>query len=440
MPTLLDPTLEKVFAQDKANLEQTAIPIVTVSASYKEDIKGMFGYPEDETVRDIVLSRAHYSMALGIAMTAWGAKLDPTKAWVVDPTNYVSAKDWASIQFTEAVGKILARQPFLKKLKDIVDKMGRSKLPILKSIAPPLLHLTQRINKPILSLHIAAGNLLAEQNKTIIQVITDPHVRDEYLTNAYRPNFTLCVFDDRTKTEVLEKAAVLGVDADPQRVIVTGPPIDPRIIEARHHKKPWRQGPVRLCLTTGGLGTNKGEMRKVLNQLLPELRRRPHHFQLLIYTATHPDIYRMVLEMAKAEHISLGAVTDKNAKLRVIYHPQIVDANEMLIKYGFPWADGFITKPSGDMAYDAAASGSFVLSLAEWGEWEVKIKETFEQLGIARRADIDHIVTQLGALMDSTGQAQSWIETAMHKAQTIDPLFLNGSKKILEVVKKAEKN
>ncbi|MBU2543569.1 hypothetical protein KJ707_03340 [Patescibacteria group bacterium] len=436
MSNLLDPILEKALKKDKQNLERSSIPIVTISASYREDVKGMFGYPEDETIADVVFSRAHYSMAGGVAVKAWGKKMDHTKAWVVDPTNYVSHKDWNSIELTEDIGKIIARQPILKKLKDFVDQFGRSKLPILSSITPPLLHLTENITKPILSFHIAVGNILATQGRTVVQMITDPHVREEYLNHADRKNFYLLVFDDNTRTEVLEKASILEKKIDPDRVIVTGPPIDPRIINARKNKHPWRSGPLRLAITTGGLGTNKKEIKKLLQQFLPQLRKQPHPFELLIYAGTHQDIDEMVTEMARDEHVRVNELTTKNAKLRVIYHPQIVDANEMLIKYGFPWADGFISKPSGDMAYDAAASGSFILTLAEWGEWEHNVRETFEQLSIARKTEVEHIVPQLEALTRTQDKSQSWVELAMHQAMSIDKLFLEGAQNILKAYKK----
>jgi hypothetical protein len=436
MSNLIDPTLQKVFKQDKQNLEETQVPIVTVSASYREDVKGMFGYPEDETIQDIVFSRAHYSMAAGVATQAWGKEIDHSKAWVVDPTNYVSHKNWGSIELTEDIGKLLARQPLLKKLKDIVDRFGRSKLPILASITPPLLHLTENLTRPVLSFHIASGNILAEQGKTIVQMITDPHVRDEYLNNAHRKNFYLLVFDDKTKTEVLEKAAILEKKIDPQRVIVTGPPVDPRIVSARKSKKPWRSGPLNLLLTTGGLGTNKPELKTILKQLLPELRKHPSPYNLLVYAGTHGDIYEMVLELAQEEHVHVAGITASKEKLRVIHHPQIVDANEMIIKYGFPWADGFISKPSGDMAYDAVTSGSFLLTLAEWGEWEHNVRETFEQIGAARKAKVDHIVPQLESLTEAAGKSQSWVEQAMQDALSIDKLYLEGSKNILAAYKK----
>lgn len=446
----LNPQLEQTFKLDKQFLEETKLPIITVSASYKEDLKGLHGLPEDESLSDIVFSRAHYSMALAIAVEAWGDKLDHKKAWILDPTNYVSRKDWRSIELTEVIGKTLARHPILKMVKDIVDKFGRSKLPILPSITPPLLHVTENINCPILSLHIASGNILSAQGKTIIQVITDPHVRDEYLNNADKKNIRFCVFDEKTKTEFLEKAVILGKKVNPNKVIVTGPPVDPRIIRAAKKKQAWRNGPINLVLSTGGLGTNKSEIRKIIKKILPLLRKKPQIINLCLYAGTQVDIYEMAKDIAKNEHIKTNIISELNHpdyfdkvgtsllegnKFSIIYHPQIVDANEILVKHAFPWADGFITKPSGDMAYDATAAGCFILTLQEWGEWEHNIREVFEQKGISRKADIDHIDKQLEALSDSRGKNNSWIEGAMRKALTIDPLFTSGAKNIINACK-----
>ncbi len=57
-----------------------------------------------------------------------------------------------------------------------------------------------------MSFHIATGNILAKQDKQVIQVITDPHVREDYLNNAELPNISFCVFDETTKIEFLQKA------------------------------------------------------------------------------------------------------------------------------------------------------------------------------------------------------------------------------------------
>jgi len=453
---LLDPTLAKALAKEKTRFEQTDIPIITVSASYKEDVKGFYGYPEDETLPDVVFSRAHYSMSLALAVTAWQKKLDPSKAYVVDPTNFVHEKDWQKILFTEFVGKTLAREPLLKRVKDFIDQFGRSKLPILSSIEGPILELTRDIQKPILSMHIAAGNMLVEQGKTVLQVITDPHVRAEYLTHADSPNLWYCVFDEATKLEALEKAAFLNKQLDPNRVIVSGPPVDPRVIAVSKQKKAWRNEPLRLCITTGGLGTNKYEIRQLLLQLLPELRKRKPtvELELLVYASTHNDIATMVNQLARehkikletiSRHVLPGSATPERstrrqkssgAKLRLIYHPQLVDANELLIEHAFPWADGFITKPSGDMAYDAAAAGCFLLTLSEWGEWEHNIRERFESLGIARKAATQEIVDQLAVLTNTHGRAQSWVEQAMHQAITLESNYRSGTENILKTYRK----
>ena len=439
MPELFDHYLVQAFQKDKKFLETTKIPTITVSAAYKEDVKRIHGLPDDDTLPDVVFSRAHYSMAVGIAAHVWGEKINPAKMWIVDPTNYVSHNQWSAIELTQSIGKLLARQPILKTLKDIVDKFGRQKLPILSSITPPLLHLTENIKYPILSLHIAAGNILMGQGKRVIQVITDPHVRDEYVFYADKKNSTYCVFDEQTKTEFLEKAALLGKQVDSDRVIVTGPPVDPRIIACRKKKLPWRSGCLNLCITTGGLGTNSQEIVTIVEQLVSELKSKQCTFKLLVYAGTHKDIYTKVVQVAKKNNIPVGKNNDTNAKLRILYHPQIVDANEYLIQYAFPWAHGFITKPSGDMAYDAAASGSFVLTLAEWGEWEERIREIFEQLEISRVAITENIATQLEVLTSAQGKSQSWVEKAMQSAQNIDKLFLTGAKNIVAVVLESQK-
>jgi len=441
MSNLFDPVLVKTFKKDRDFLARTKLPIITVSGTYREDAKRLHGLPNENISRDIVLSRAHYSMALAIATQAWGtnqvAKIDPDKAWLADPTNFVTNKDWYSVSLTEQIGMTIARHPLLKLVKDLIDQFGRGKLPILDSITNPLLYLTEKITAPILSFHIVAGNILAGQGKTVLQVITDPHVRGDYLEQAANKNMYYCLFDESTKLEFLEKAAVQNIKADASRLTVTGPPIDPRIIACRQRKHPWRSGTLKLCITTGGLGTNKTEIEMLLQQILPQLRKKTGlELRVLLYAGTHSDIKRVAEEIAKRSNVALGQLSDTSAKFRILYHPQIIDANELLIKYGFSWAHGFISKPSGDMAYDAVATGSFLLSLQEWGEWEYKIREIFEQQDIARHAFTKDILAQLEVLTDAHGRAQSWIEQAMHNALRVDPLMLHGAKNIIAVHQK----
>lgn len=455
--SLLDATLEKLLEADRGFLQKTAVPIVTVSAGFKEDLKEAHGFTQDNTLTDVVFSRAHYSMALAVLLEAWGLtsaevaklqKLRPTatlteiikphKAWLVDPTNHVMTKDWSSVVMTERIGKLIARFPILKTVKDLIDRFVRSKLPILSSITPPLLYLTHDIKKPLLSFHIAAGNILIDQGHTVLQVVTDPHVRPEYIARASTGRIFYAVFDTNTRFEVLETAELHGQKINPDQVVVTGPPVDSRIVQLRHHKHPWRNGLLKLCITTGGLGTNKNEIAAVLEQLLPELRRHERRFSVLVYAGTQLDIAEMVTSMAHQAKVKIAAVTDTDAPLRLLYHPQIVDANELLISHGFPWADGFITKPSGDMAYDAALSGSFLLTLQEWGEWEHNVRAVFEQRGIARRAEVNEIVSQLEVLTQANRSSQSWVEQAMQAAHLLGRDFSEGTKNILALYRQID--
>jgi len=435
----IDPHLTDLLELDKQRLESSQLPIITVSGTFTEDLKRLSGLPFNETDHDVVYSRAHFSMALAIATEAWGHSIDPQMAWMVDPTNHVDSKDWLKIQLTETIGKTLARHSFLKKLKDIVDQFGRNKLPILKAIEPSLLHLTSDLTQPILSLHIAVGNIIAPTGRQVVQVVTDPHVRYDYLNYAQLPTMTFCVFDQKTKTEFLEKAALADKKVDPDRVIVTGPPIDRRIIAAGIAKRTWQPThPLRLCITTGGLGTNKAEIEQLLTQLLPQLQHRASAYQLVVYAGTQSDIANMVKNLAEQHHVALGDLADTKAHLRLIYHPQIMDANEALITYGFPWADGFISKPSGDMAYDAVGSGAFLLTLQEWGDWELNVRAVFEQLEVSRPAQVSHILAQLQALTDTTHQ-DSWVASAMKKTQQLDSPFLEGAQRIISTVRNVKK-
>lgn len=467
-PTL-DPPLQKTLQKDKQYLQTTKLPIVTVSASYVEDLKGLHHLPEEDTTQDVVLSRAHYSMALAIAMQAWQKRIDPVEAWIVDPTNYVTAKDWSRVVFTEAVGKVLARVSLLKKMKDLVDRFGRNQLPILSSISAPLHFLTKDLQKPILSMHIASGNILAAQGKTVVQMVTDPHVRADYLNEAERNNIFFLVFDQQTKLDFIDKAKLLNKKIDQDRVIVTGPPVDPRIVQNVQIKQVWQNlpsnpKPVRLCLTTGGLGTNKNEIESLLKQLLPELKKMPLPYQIVVYAGTHHDFLEMTRQLSVKHNLSLNEITGfdpasfsikanlttpaaikkyqaklEQAPLSIIYHPQIVDANELLTHLAFPWADGFISKPSGDMAYDAVLSGSFLLTLQEWGEWEHNIRRLFTNLGVATKAQTENIVAQLAQLQMSDADSlsnQSWITNAMTQAKQLEPLFYQGTKNIIEAVAK----
>lgn len=441
MPALHQHTLVKIFQEDRKNLEQTAIPVVTLAGTFQEDIKQWHGLKNTNATSDVVFSRAHFSMAYGVVHSIWGTTIQPQKTWMVDPTNYVGSKKWKSITFTESVGKLLARQPILKAIKDVIDTYGRNKLPILESITPPLLYLFEDVHRPILSFHIAAGNILAKMGKTVVQVITDPHVRSDYLQHADLDTMYFCVFDERTKLDAIEKAAIMKIDLDPERVIVTGPPIDHRIVQARRGKKAPHLRPIRVVITTGGLGTNKGEIKTILEQLLPTLKKKSTRFQVMVYCGTQADIYDMTLSLAKAHRIkaqvvsSTSRISGIDSRFSVIYHPQIFDANELLIKHAFPWADVFISKPSGDMAYDAVASGAALLTLKSWGVWENHIAEIFRQKDISRVAEVDHIVQQLTTLANPHLTGKSWLEQAMKNAQRIDPLFVNGTKEIVKVMK-----
>ncbi len=423
-----------LLSKDKRLLHHTRVPMVTVAASWRDDLAKFhgvdtyFGDNQDE----VLFSRAHYSMMLGVLMQAWGDRQDPKKAWGVDPTNYVHQSDWNKIVFTQNVGKLMARYKLLKLIKDLIDSRVRSKLPITNAITTPLLHLFEHVHSPILSFHYEATNILAAAGKKVVGVVTDPHVRIQYIEFAHLPAVRFCVFDQKTKTDFLELCEVAGKTVDPRRVIVTGPPVDPRIVAAGRKKTPYSgKRPLRLVIATGGLGTNKAEMMASLRSLAPYMR-GTHEYQVrvMLYAGVHEDIREAAHQVAHQEGIVTSALSDSDASLRIIYSPHIVTANELLVEHVFPWADGFVTKPSGDMAYDAAAAGCFLLTLDPWGEWEHNIRDVFEQHGVSRRAIPEELGKQIESLLEKY-DSSSWIHQAMKSAQSLPAIFTNGSKNIL---------
>ncbi|MCD8484944.1 hypothetical protein LRY65_03565 [Candidatus Woesebacteria bacterium] len=441
--SLVDEVSQKLLAADRMLLEKTKLPIVTISASYRDLLEDQYRLDDEFDHQEVVFSRAHYSMALAAGIVAWdGDSPQPEKAWMVDPTNYVQHSDWKRVAMSETLGRLMARHSLLEWVKkNVLDTIGRQKFPLADEITPPLLHLFENVRQPVLSFHIVTGNILAQAGKTVVQVVTDPHVRPDYVQNAHLSNITFCVFDEQTRYEFFEVASAHGKKVDPERVIVTGPPIDPRVLAAAKHKRTdsWRRRPLRILLTTGGLGTNKRELESILKQLVPLTRRRQHNkVQLIYYAGTNLDHVAMVEKVVEKFHgVSISEdVSDKNAALRVISSEDIVDANNLLLAYGFPWADVVFTKPSGDMAYDAVGAGCAVLLLKPWGEWEVNIQAMFTQSGVARVVDSGDgkVEEQLEHIMDRSLE-KPWLESALEKARLMPPEFYRGAREIVRTMK-----
>ena len=431
IPIPEDLEFRRTAHEERHLLETVEIPIVTVSATFKEELTKEFGEKPEEITPDVTFSRAHYSMANALVVAATKNK---KTFWMIDPTNYVSAKDWPKIMFTERMGRLIARSPILKELKDIMDTRLRNQLPLTGAIREPLTYVTGRIERPIISLHYEAGNILLENGKTVLQVVTDPHVRPQYLTHADNPKLSWAVFDEMTKARLIELGFILGHRIDEKRVTVTGCPVDPRIITKDKNTaiRGYRQRPLRLAITTGGLGTNKDEILALLTGLAPAIKKGEIH--IAAYSGVHTDFQAMFTTFARLHRIKIGENNDPQSAFRVFHGNDIVDANELLLDYIFPWADGFISKPSGDMAYEAIAAGCFLLTLHPWGEWEENIRAVTEAMGVSIRADIPNILSQLKAIRTMPIEKNKpWVELALEKAQKHAKSVSQGAFNILKL-------
>lgn len=414
-------------------LSKVGVPIVTVSATFKKELAEKYRLTY-HTASDVVYSRAHYSMAEAVRQAA--LKLGH-KSHLVDPTNFVSEENWKKIEFTQSVGRAMARYRPLKWVKDKIDTVVRSKLPITAPITPPLKLLTAHVKKPIISLHYEVGNILAKQGKNIIQVLTDPHVRPQYLDplptkgskiDNLRSIISFAVFDDQTKRDFITMSESLGKVVSTDQIVVTGPPIDPRISRLAAHKKSMRgKKIVNLAVTTGGLGTNLPEIKRILDDLRPLLL-PPENIRLFLYAGIHRDFRNFFEQYAQENHITIGNLDDPEARIRILYEDSVIDANENLIKYMFPWADIVITKPSGDMAYDAAAAGCGLLFLEPWGEWEQNIQKIFVGNGVGFDLDTNNPLSHFKRLFTSEKLYES-----TKAAQALPNLFRDGSKEIVKL-------
>lgn len=439
MPITHGPIPEDLAFQHTAHeerhlLETVEIPIVTVSATFKEELIKEFGEKPEEITPDVTFSRAHYSMANALVVAATHNR---KTFWMIDPTNYVSAKDWPKIMFTQRMGRLIARSPILKELKDLMDTRLRNQLPLTGAIREPLTYVTGRIQRPIISLHYEAGNILLENGKTVLQVVTDPHVRPQYLTHANNPKLSWAVFDEHTKARLIELGFILGHKIDEKRVTVTGCPVDPRIVTKDRNTatRGYRSRPLRLAITTGGLGTNKNEIIDLLTGLAPAIKKGDVH--IAAYSGVHEDFQVMFTTFARMHHIKIGENNDIQSSFRIFHGNDIVDANELLLDHIFPWADGFISKPSGDMAYEAVAAGCFLLTLHPWGVWEENIRAVTEGLGVSIRADIPNILSQLKAITTMPVENNKpWVELALERARKHSWSFSQGAFNILKLHKK----
>jgi hypothetical protein len=421
--------------EERHLLETVEVPIVTVSATFKEELVREFGEKLlGETTPDVTFSRAHYSMANALVVAA--TKKNKT-FWMIDPTNYVSAKDWPKILFTQRMGRLIARNPLLKEIKDLLDTRLRNQLPLTKAIREPLTYVTGRVERPIISLHYEAGNILLENGKTVLQVVTDPHVRPQYLTHADNPKLSWAVFDEATKAKLIELAYILGHKVDEKRVTVTGCPVDPRIVTKDKNTaiRGYKHRPLRLAITTGGLGTNKDEIQTLLHNLAPAIKKGAVH--IAAYAGVHDDFQTMFTTFARTYNIKVGELKNDQAAFRIFRGEDIIDANELLLDYIFPWADGFITKPSGDMAYEAVAAGCFLLTLKPWGVWEDNIRAYVESLGVSVRVDKENILAQLQALTTMPVEKNKpWVELALERSQKLAKPFSQGAFNILKLYEK----
>ena len=284
-------------------------------------------------------------------------------------------------------------------------------------------------------MHYETGNILASAGKTVIQAVTDPHVHEQYLTSlppqstlVTEPYISYAVFDEKTKHDLLKLAKILKKEIYENDVVVTGPFVDPRVSAIGETEKNLpKNGPINLAITTGGLGTNLKEIKIALDSFRPLLV-PPEKIRLFLHAGTHSDFRNFFEDFARVNNIRIGNLDDEEARIRILYDDSIIDANENLIRYMFPWAHGVITKPSGDMAYDAAAAGCFILFLEPWGVWEESVQSVFEKEGVGFDLDSANAHDRFIKLV-----LNGKLQNALSKAHKLPVIYRQGCKNLIDL-------
>lgn len=413
--------LKEALRREKKRLEEVEVPVLTVSGSFRKEMVEEYE-AKLQTKGEVVFSRGHYSEAVAVVEAA---KRQGLSSYLVDPMNFVSKKDWGKLEMTEEVGELVARYKMLASLKRVAEQFLRGGLPISEAIKPVVMELIENIEKPIIAGHYEVGNIIAKTGKKVVQMVTDPYVSEPYLKGVEGENISWVVFDEETKEEFIEKAGKEGKKVDEEKIRVTGPAVHPEILKVGREGKSWGEDrPLRLAITTGGLGTNKGEIKKVLDNLTP-LVEEPEMVRLFLYGGMHKDFRAMFEGFAEKHNIRIGDLDNKEARLRVLYEDSLVDGNRNIIEYMFPWADGVVTKPSGDMAYDVLGSGAFGLYLDSWGKWEEAVRERMIALGVGERLNVDRTGEQImglreeGILAEMMKKASLWARDAQGAARIV---------------------
>ena len=101
----------------------------------------------------------------------------------------------------------------------------------------------------------------------------------------------------------------------------------------------------------------------------------------------------------------------------------------------FPWAHTIITKPSGDMAYEAVAAGCTLLFLEPWGEWEENIKKRFIKNSCAYELNTRNVHKQLLYFFD-----HNHFGKALTKVVNLPTVYRQGATNIVKLQQRIAKS
>lgn len=400
MSNLIDAQLAKRFRADQQSLADTQVPILIYSSVVRSG-------------KVIGQSRTQLALALTVAEQFWGARIQADKAWITDASASMSSAQWSQLYHQTPTKQSAVNSMWLSHLKSWLSGVD----------APPtnpatintlLLYLTKSIERPIVSFSSILSELLLNQGKQVIHVVSDATASKRLLHLGLHPNVMLIVFDQNIKHDLVEQAELTQQPIDARKIEVVQLPVIQRLLSKNQRKLAWRSGSLRLLVDASGNFSSASSDVQLVKQLVRGVAHLAVPIKLLLYCGTDTKTAQKLATVVQQARLTVAPLADTQAPIRLIADPSLTLAEQQLDQLGWRWAHGCLCSPTVDWLAAAVASSNFLLTKPARTDWEADLVRQLHTLGVSTQVHEEHVLEQLESLMRAGVRGQSWIERAMH--------------------------
>ncbi len=410
-------TTEKDVKQAQEKLAKADIPVITIAGSPQ-----IGGY----------LTMAHDSMMQAFLEAAEDKGI---KAYGLDVLDFLTTEEERKgILDMAKLPRIVVRTEMGSRLlhNPIVQKL-RGGLGFEEVLKDKILKLIDKVSKDkvIVTYHYGTAKTLVEAGYKVMIAVTDPSVElthngyFDFLTSENKERVFYGTMDKATKEWFVKEINVfeknikeVGCFVSPQMIKAGKEKIKNR--DVRWEKCTKGNEKFHISLFTGGLGTNFWEMRDAVLNFLCMLCK--DKITVDVFFNTNSDLDKHLNDVLKKvgcdEDINIFSSKDKD-KL-----------NKKSIEI-FKKSDLVLTKPSGDKAFEAIASGAIPLFLFPLHPHEVVIREYVMNGGVGEIAKIEDLKEQVESILFNKKKFTSQV----YKTQNMEnknPIKLDGVNNLLK--------